>query len=94
MATRYFASDVEQFRSGSTGHIHYKLAGQERLTVDCAACDNEMVRYGAVTNPDDVPLTYNERRELDDQRRQAERYMPAFAQALSDGLVRVARDGQ
>lgn len=69
MATRYFASDVETFSNPRTGHVHRKYDGQPRMAVDCAACDPEMARYGAVTNPDDVPLTYAERRRLADMER-------------------------
>lgn len=69
MATRYFASDVESFSNPRTGHIHRKHEGEKRMAVDCGACDPEMARYGAVTNPDEVPLTYAERRRQEDMTR-------------------------
>lgn len=94
MPRRYFSSDVEQITVPQTGHIHRRLSADERMSVDCEACDPFMARYGAVTNPDDVPLTYDERRQRDEQEHMAEKYMPAFARALSDGLVQVIQKGE
>lgn len=86
---RYFASDVDSIHVPQTTHVHRREpADAERLVIDCAACDPYLARYGGALTLADAPLSYDERKDIAEQRRKAEMVLPR----LADAIVQTAAD--
>lgn len=59
MTVLYARTDVSQVTIAGTGHSH-KRKGNERLAVNCAACEPELRRMGFHQDPRMVELTPDE----------------------------------
>lgn len=79
----YFSSDVDSITVPQTGHTHRREEGADRMAIECPACAPYMERYGAVTNLDRVRLTYDEQKQMDEERRMAEVVTRDFARGFA-----------
>lgn len=82
---RYGRSDIEEVRVPSTGHLHTRAEGAERIAIECAACDEHLARMGMVTDVTKVELTYAEQMEKAETERRELTAVQALAQAVANG---------
>lgn len=88
---QYFPTDVDSITIPQTGHTHRREDGADRMAVDCAACDPYMARYGASPNLSSVRLTYDEQKQMEEERRMAEVVTRDFAKGFAQHAADMMR---
>jgi len=63
--TVYGQSDIDSITVSGSGHSHVRSKGEQNMSVTCAACEPELIKMGWVTDPRNVPLTFDELRDAE-----------------------------